>query len=156
VQTPGRTAAKEKETVMTDTAADTKPPANAKPKGTVVPYLTLKDASAASEFYQRAFGAQEIQRTPGEDGKRLIHCHLYINDGSLMLSDFWPEHGYAYVAPAGYTITLLVDDIDAWFKRAVDAGCTAKMAPQTMFWGDRYGELTDPFGVRWAMNQAAA
>jgi uncharacterized glyoxalase superfamily protein PhnB len=139
-----------------ETATAAKPPANAKPKGTVIPYLTLKDASAASEFYQKAFGAQEVQRMPGQDGKRLIHCHLYINDGSLMLSDFWPEHGFPYVAPAGYAITLIVTDIDAWFKRAVDAGCEVKIPVETMFWGDRYGELMDPFGVRWAMNQGAA
>jgi uncharacterized glyoxalase superfamily protein PhnB len=141
--------------MTTDTATDLKPPANARPKGTVVPYLNLKDANAASEFYQKAFGAQEVQRMPGQDGKRLLHCHLYINDGSLMISDFWPESGFPYVAPAGYTITLIVKDIDAWFKRAVDAGCEVRMAVETMFWGDRYCELTDPFGVRWAMNQGA-
>jgi len=139
-----------------ETATDTKPPAQPRPKGTVVTYLNLKDAAAASEFYQRAFAAQEVARIPGSDGVRLLHCHLYLNDGSLMISDFWPEQGFPYVAPAGYTITLMVKDVDAWFRRAVDAGCEVKMPVETMFWGDRCCELSDPFGVRWAMNEGAA
>ena len=136
----------------TETAA----PAQPKPKGSMVPYLMVSDANAASQFYQKAFGAQEVSRIPEASGDgRLIHCHLYVNDHSLMLNDPMPDHGYPLQAAQGYTLTLMVDDIDAWFQRAVDAGATVTMPVQTMFWGDRYGALVDPFGVHWAMNQGA-
>jgi len=84
-----------------------------------------------------------------------MHAHLYINGSSVMLSDFYPEHGHAKVAPAGFSVALHVSDIDSWYKRAVVAGATATMPVQTMFWGDRYGSVTDPFGVSWALNEAA-
>ena len=125
-------------------------------KGGIVTYMQLSDAAAASAFYQKAFGAEEKTRMLHPDGRRIIHCHLYINDGSVMLNDAFPEQGMPLEAPQSFTLTLMVTDIDAWFKRAVDAGCTVKMPVETMFWGDRYCELTDPFGVRWAMNQGAA
>ena len=141
--------------MTTETASATKPQANPATKGTLVPYLMLRDAAAASAFYQRAFGAEEIARIPAADGVKLIHVHLYINGHSLMLNDPMPESGYPFVEPAGYTLTLIVDDIDAWFKRAVEAGATVTMPVETMFWGDRYGQVIDSFGVRWAMNQGA-
>jgi uncharacterized glyoxalase superfamily protein PhnB len=81
-----------------------------------------------------------------------MHAHLYINESSVMLSDFYPEHGYPPVAPAGFNVTLTLKDTDAWFDRALAAGCTAVMAPQDMFWGARYGQIKDPFGVVWALN----
>jgi len=83
-----------------------------------------------------------------------MHVHLYINDTTVMLSDFYPEHGVSKVAPAGFSMTLHVSDIDAWYKRAVDAGATVGQPVTEMFWGDRYGSVKDPFGVTWAMNQA--
>jgi PhnB protein len=121
----------------------------------VIPYLSVEGASDASAFYQRAFGAREITRLPAEDGQRLMHCHLEINGGSLMLSDSFPEHGHAHQPSHSFTMTLVVGDIDAWWKRAVDAGAVVTMPLQVMFWGDRYGQLRDPFGVCWAMNQPA-
>ena len=141
--------------MTTETVTATKPQANPAPKGSLVPYLMLKDAAGASAFYQRAFGAEEVARMPAADGVKLIHVHLYLNGHSLMLNDPMPESGYPYVAPGGYTLTLMVDDIDSWFKRAVDAGATVAMPVETMFWGDRYGQVVDPFGVRWALNQGA-
>ena len=81
-----------------------------------------------------------------------MHVHLYVNGSSLMLSDPYPEHGCGYVPAAGFTLTLMVKDVDAAFKRAIDAGCTPVMPPTDMFWGDRYAQLKDPFGVTWAMN----
>ena len=78
--------------------------------------------------------------------------HLHINGGSLMLGDAYPEHGYPAQAPQAFDIMLPVDDIEAWWKRAVEAGAEIKMPLADMFWGDRYGQLRDPFGVRWAMN----
>lgn len=127
-----------------------------KPKGGIVSYLQVSDAAAASNFYQRAFGAQEVTRLLHPDGKRIIHCHLYLNEGSLMLNDPFPDQGMALETPAAFTLTLMVDDIDAWFKRAADAGCAVITPVATMFWGDRYGALKDPFGVSWAMNEGAA
>ena len=124
-------------------------------KGTLVPYLMQKDAGAASDFYQKAFGAEEVARMTAPGGTALIHLHVYINGHSLMMNDAMPEQGMPYIAPAGYALTLLVEDIDMWFKRAVDAGCTVAMAVDTMFWGDRYGEVIDPYGIRWSMNQPA-
>ena len=142
--------------MSTATAAPEKATAPPAPLGSLVPYLMVRDAAAASEFYQKAFGATEVTRMPApDDAAKLIHVHLYINGHSLMLNDPMPEHGYPLQDHQGYTLTLLVDDIDARFQRALDAGATATMPVQQMFWGDRYGALIDPFGVRWAMNQAA-
>jgi uncharacterized glyoxalase superfamily protein PhnB len=124
-------------------------------KGGIVAAMQLSDAGAASAFYQKAFAAQEVTRLLHPDGKRLIHCHLYINDGSVMLNDPFPEQGMPHLDPQGFTLTLMVKDIDAWFKRAVDAGCTVTMPVAKMFWGARYGALKDPFGVSWAMNEDA-
>jgi uncharacterized glyoxalase superfamily protein PhnB len=126
-----------------------------KPKGGIVNYMQLSDAAAASEFYQKAFGAQEVARMHHPDGKRIIHCHLYINDGSIMLNDAFPEQGMPLVPPQAFSLTLMVDDIDAWFERAAGAGCEVITEPQTMFWGDRFAALKDPFGVSWAMNEGA-
>lgn len=122
----------------------------------VIPHLSVEGASEASAFYQHAFGAREITRMPAQDGKRLMHCHLEINGGSLMLADCFPEQGHGYQPSHSFTMTLVIDDIDAWFKRAVDAGATVTMPVQLMFWGDRYGQLRDPFGVCWAMNEPSA
>lgn len=120
----------------------------------VIPYLNVEGASEASAFYQRAFGAKELRRLPAEDGKRLMHCHLEINGGSLMLSDCFPEHGYEHQPSHSFTMQLVVSDIDAWWARAVEAGCQVATPLQLMFWGDRWGSLKDPFGVNWAMNEA--
>ena len=121
----------------------------------VIPYLSLEGASEAAAFYQRAFGAKELRRLAAEDGKRLMHCHLEINGGSLMLGDAFPEHGYGHQPSHSFTMTLVIADIDAWWARAVEAGAEVTMPVQVMFWGDRYGQLRDPFGVSWALNQPA-
>jgi uncharacterized glyoxalase superfamily protein PhnB len=126
------------------------------PKGRIVSYLQLSDAAAASDFYQKAFGAEEVARLLHPDGKRIIHCHLYINGGSIMLNDAFPDQGMPLEAPQAFTLTLIVDDIDAWFERAVDAGCEVITPVATMFWGDRFAALKDRFGVNWAMNEGAA
>ena len=123
-------------------------------KGTLVPYMQLSDANAASQFYQKAFGATEVTRLLHHDGKRLIHCHLYVNDSSVMLNDAFPEMGMPLVPPASFSLNLMVTDIDRWFQRAVDAGCQVKQPVQKMFWGARYAALEDPFGVSWGLNEA--
>lgn len=119
----------------------------------VVPYLSFDGASEASAFYQRAFGATEIARMPGRDGKRLMHCHLMINGGALMLADNFPEMGFGPVQrSASYTMQLVVADGDAWWARAIAAGCTEKLPFAVAPWGDKYGQMTDPFGVVWAIS----
>ena len=124
-------------------------------KGGVVPYLSVSDASAAAEFYKRAFGAEEVARAAMPDGDKIIHLHLYVNGGSLMLADPFPEHGHPHQEPQGYTLQLVVDDVDAWWARAVEAGAEIVLPLQLMFWGDRYGQVRDPFGVLWALSQAS-
>ena len=141
--------------VDTATTPETKTPTLPETKGGLIPYLML-DAAAASAFYQKAFGAIEVARMPAPDNpNKIIHLHLYLNGHSLMLNDPMPEHGYPAVPHQGYTLTLIVDDADAWFDRAVAAGAKGVMPVQKMFWGDRYGQVDDPFGVRWAINQPA-
>jgi PhnB protein len=129
------------------------PKANPAVKGGVIAYLQVDGAMKAAEFYKRAFGAELAAAHPVDDKGRTMHVHLYINGSSVMLSDAYPEHGHALQKPQAFNLTLTVDDIDAWWKRAVDAGATVVMPVADMFWGDRYGQLRDPFGVLWAMNE---
>jgi PhnB protein len=109
-------------------------------------------ASEAAEFYKKAFGAEEIFRNTAEDGKRLMHISLKINGGWLLMSDEFPEFGHAGPRPmGGFTIHLQVDDADAWWDRAVAAGCEIRMPLEDQYWGDRYGNLRDPFDVDWSI-----
>ncbi len=124
-------------------------------KGGVVPYLQLDGAIKAAQFYQKAFGAEIAVINPPDDQGRTMHAHVYINGSSIMLSDPYPEMGVPLVAPQGYSLMILTGSIDADYQKAIDASCTAVMPPADMFWGDRYGQLRDPFGVLWAMNQGA-
>jgi uncharacterized glyoxalase superfamily protein PhnB len=124
-------------------------------KGGVVAYLAIDGATKAAEFYEKAFGAETAFAHPVDDQGRTMHIHLYINGSSVMLGDFYEEHGHAKVAPQGFTMQLVVDDIHTWFDRAVAAGCEVVVPPQKMFWGDTWGQVRDPFGVAWAFNQGA-
>lgn len=117
----------------------------------VTPYINVVGASDASAFYQRAFAAQELFRLPAEDGKRLMHCHLVINGGPLLMADCFPEHGYGFEASKSFTLHLQVEDVDAWWARAVAAGCEVVMPLDVMFWGDKYGALRDPYQVNWTL-----
>jgi PhnB protein len=122
-------------------------------KGGLVTYLQVDGAMKAAEFYQRAFGAEIVNSIPVDEKGRTMHVHLHVNGSSLMLSDAYPEHGHPHQEPQAFTLTLMVNDIDNAFKRAVEAGATEVVPVADMFWGDRYGQLRDPFGVKWAMNQ---
>lgn len=133
------------------TAADL--PQTAPVRGGLVPYLTVDGAAKAASFYVNAFGAKEAARVPLDEKGRTMHIHLYVNGSSLMLADAFPEHGHSLQAPQAFNLTLQVDDIDVWWERAIKAGATAIMPPERMFWGDRYGQLRDPFGVMWSMNE---
>jgi PhnB protein len=117
----------------------------------VTPYICPSDAGAAAELYETAFGATVLSRMPMDDGKRLMHCHLVINGGPLMLADACPEYGYPYEAPQGYTLHLQVEDVDAAWARAVAAGLEITLPLDTQFWGDRYGKLRDRFGIAWSI-----
>lgn len=131
-------------------------PAAAPVKGGLVAYVNLEGAAKAAAFYQKAFAATIAAQMPPDEKGRTMHIHLYVNGSSLMLSDFYPEHGHTVVAPAGFGLTLMVTDIEADFERAVAAGCAPIQPPEKMFWGDTYARLRDPFGVLWAMNQGGA
>lgn len=119
----------------------------------VTPHLVCENAAKAIDFYTKAFGAEEIMRLPGPDG-RLWHASVRIFGAPVMLVDEMPEMGsLGPKALKGTTVTvhLNVPDVDAVFERAVKAGATAKMPPADMFWGDRYGVIEDPFGHKWSI-----
>lgn len=119
--------------------------------GGVCPYLSVSNAGKAADFYVQAFGAKEVMRMPPDEKGRYMHIHLVINGGSLMLADAFPDHGHPLEKPAAFTLHLQVDDIDARFEHARKAGAEVVLPVQDMFWGDRYGQLRDPFGVLWSM-----
>lgn len=129
------------------------PAGAAEVKGGVVAYLQIDGAIAAGAFYRRAFAAVTAAEVPPDDQGRSMHVHLYINGGSLMLCDPYPEHGYPLEKPQAVTLMLQVDDAQAWFDRAVAAGCAAVTPVQRMFWGALYGQVRDPYGFLWAFNQ---
>jgi PhnB protein len=119
----------------------------------VTPHLVCDGAAAAIDFYKKAFGATEVGRMPGADG-RLMHGHIVIGDSAVMLVD--ENRQFGMLGPktlkgSPVTIHLYVDDVDAFFAHAVAAGAKATMPPADMFWGDRYGVVEDPFGHHWSI-----
>ena len=119
----------------------------------ITPHLVCAGAAAAIDFYVQAFGAVEQGRLPGPDGK-LMHAQVRIGDSPLMLVDEMPEWGaLGPLALNGSPVTLhlYVEDVDATVARAVAAGARITMPVSDMFWGDRYGQLQDPFGHRWSV-----
>jgi PhnB protein len=119
--------------------------------GGVAPYLSVSNAGKAADFYTKAFGAREVMRLPPDEKGRYLHIHLVVNGGSLMLADAFPDHGHPLETPGAFMLHLQVDDVDAWWKRAVAAGAEVLMPVSEMFWGDRYGQLRDPFGIKWSI-----
>jgi PhnB protein len=121
---------------------------------TLTPHLVVKGASEAIEFYKRAFGAEELARMPGPDGKSIMHAALKIGDSRLFLVDEFPEMGCVGPQALGgspVTIHIFVEDVDAIFNQAVSAGAEVRMPLMDAFWGDRYGQLIDPFGHKWSL-----
>lgn len=119
----------------------------------LAPHLVCAGAADAIEFYKKAFGATEMMRIPGPDG-RLMHGAVLINGAMVMLVDEMPEHGTLSPKKLGGTpvvIHLTVPDVDGFIDTAVKAGAELKMPPQDMFWGDRYGQVEDPFGHLWSI-----
>jgi uncharacterized glyoxalase superfamily protein PhnB len=127
------------------------------PRGyhTVTPSLVVAGAAKAIDFYKKALGAEEIMRFPGPDGT-LMHAEIRVGDSVIMLGDEMPEQGGRSPKSYGGTpVSLFVyrDNVDAAWKRAVDAGAKEIMPLQDMFWGDRTGCLEDPFGHHWWLAQ---
>jgi PhnB protein len=121
---------------------------------TITPHLVIREASKAIEFYKKAFGAQTkyVHHTP--DGRKVAHAELQIGDSKLFLADEFPEMGSK--APQTLTggpvvLNVYVEDVDRLFNQAVAAGATVTMPLADQFWGDRYGQVVDPFGHLWAL-----
>jgi uncharacterized glyoxalase superfamily protein PhnB len=121
---------------------------------TLSPHIIVRNASEAIDFYKKAFAAEEVCRMPGPDGETVMHAELKFGDSTLMLCEEFPKMGAK--SPTSYggssvTLHLYVEDADALFNRAVSAGATVKMPLSDMFWGDRYGKVSDPYGHEWGI-----
>lgn len=119
----------------------------------VTPHIVCAGAAGAVEFYKKAFNAVELTRLDGPAGK-LAHACIQIGSSRVMLADEYPEWGS--VGPntlkgSPVTLHLYVEDADQVFAQAINAGATLKMPLTDMFWGDRYGIVTDPYGHIWAI-----
>jgi PhnB protein len=119
----------------------------------VTPYLIVKNASAAIDFYKKAFGASELFRFPGPGGK-IMHAEIKIGDSHVMMADEAPEMGA--VSPqtlggAGVHLLIYCEDVDRMYKQAIAAGGTEKRALKNQFYGDRSGTFTDPYGHSWTI-----
>lgn len=126
---------------------------------TVTPYLVVKGAADAIDFYKKAFGAKELSRNIDDRNGRVMNAQIRIGDSIIMLNDEYPEFGS--FAPGGddkppASLHLYVDDADRFFENAVAAGGTVTMPLSDVFWGDRYGQLKDPFGHTWSIASRVA
>lgn len=121
---------------------------------TISPVLTVSDAKGAIEFYKNAFGAEEGQICMDHDGKHVMHAELKIGDSMIMLNDEVPQMGCVSPRTLGgspVSLFLYVDNVDAFFERAIKNGAAVTMPVADQFWGDRYGQLTDPYGHKWGV-----
>lgn len=129
---------------------------------TFIPYMTISNAAAAIDFYKKAFGAVELARHTAPNSDKLMHASLSINGGVLMMSDdFSASMGGKSQTPEALggspvTFHLQVKNADAVWAQAVAAGAEVTMPLADQFWGDRYGQLKDPFGHRWSIGQSVA
>jgi PhnB protein len=131
--------------------ADVKPIPDGYPQ--LTPYLAIDGAEAAIEFYGKVFGARERMRMPAPEGK-IGHAELEIGDALIMLADEFPEMSAPSPKRIGgspVTISLYVDDVDAVFESALEAGATELRGVENQFYGDRSGQFEDPFGHRWSI-----
>ena len=125
-------------------------PAKSIPEGyrTITPQLSIDGAAEAIEFYTKAFGAEVKDRAVDPSGKKVWHASLKIGDSMIFVNDVFPDMGGT---ESSSSIWLYVNDCDAVFQRAVSAGAKATMPPADMFWGDRMGQVVDPFGQKWTV-----
>lgn len=122
-------------------------------KTTITPHITCRNAAEAVEFYKKAFGAEALGVFGTPDGK-IMHASLSIDGATFYIVDEFPEHGANGPLAIGgtpVTLHLQVADCDAVYNKAVEAGCTSVMPLENMFWGDRWGLLSDPYGHSWAV-----
>jgi PhnB protein len=119
---------------------------------TITPHIIVSDAAKAIEFYKKALGAQETERFMTPDGKAVMHAQLKIGSSMLMLGSEHPPQCLSPKSRGGTSVSLYLymENADAAFDRAVKAGCTVKMPMSDQFWGDRYGQVVDPFGHEWS------
>lgn len=120
---------------------------------TITPHIVLRDAAQAIDFYKRAFGAEELGRSLTPDGK-IMHAMIRIGDSLIMMNDEFPNMGATSAETLGgtnITLHLQTEDVDSLFDRAVKAGAKVTMPVADQFWGDRYGQVVDPFGQRWSL-----
>ena len=121
----------------------------------ITAHIVVRGADRAAAFYREAFGAEEIERIPTPDG-RLMSVQLRLNGAVLHVADEFPEMGVLAPPSVGGTAVVLaldVEDADAVFARAVAAGAEARQPVGDTFWGDRHGQLDDPFGHRWNVSR---
>jgi PhnB protein len=122
---------------------------------TITPHIVVRDASAASDWYATALGAKEVDRLPLPNGK-VMYVELRFGDSTVNVADEFPDFGILSPLAIGGTAVVLhmeVDDVDAAWERAVDAGAEVAQPLQDQFWGDRQGQLVDPFGHKWNLAQ---
>ncbi|HET9408499.1 MAG TPA: VOC family protein [Candidatus Sulfotelmatobacter sp.] len=120
---------------------------------TLTPSLTVRDAERAIDFYKKAFGATEVGVMKGPDGK-IMHAELKIGDSLIMLADEFPQFGALSpqsIGGSASSLHIYVENVDAAFDRAIKVGGKTDMPVADMFWGDRFGKLTDPFGHKWSI-----
>ncbi len=121
---------------------------------TLSAHLVVGDAEQAIEFYKKAFSAEECVRMPGPDGKGVMHAEMKFGNSMIMMCSEMPAMGAKSPQTIGgspVTLHLYVEDADKLFNQAVAAGAKVTMPLADMFWGDRYGKLTDPFGHEWSI-----
>jgi PhnB protein len=122
---------------------------------TITPHIVVSDAARAADWYREVLGAEERSRIEVPGGK-LMQVELWFGDSAVMLADEFPELGVLSPLSVGGTATVLhlyTNDVDALWKRAIDAGAEVRQPLQDVFWGERYGQITDPFGHRWGLAQ---
>lgn len=130
-------------------------PASGQPS--ITPHLVIRGAAEAIEFYKQAFGAVETSRLASPDGQGVLHASLTIGNGQVFVCDEsrFMERWVSPKSLNGTTVAIHIqtDDADRTFERAVKAGARVAMPLTDMFWGDRYGRVTDPFGHEWSIAQ---
>ncbi len=117
---------------------------------TITPSITVSDAAKAIDFYKSALAAEERGRHTTPDGSKIAHAELKVGNSILFINDEFPEMGASASSGSAIKFNLYVEDADAWFARAVEAGATSVFPVTDMFWGDRWGTVTDPFGFTWS------
>ncbi len=124
------------------------------PFRSVTPHIVVKDSAAAIDFYKNAFGATERFRMPNPNGKGIMHAEIMIGDSVIMMTEEMVERGcHSPISLKGTPVSLMiyVEDADGAYEQAVAAGAEGRMPPQDMFWGDRFGQVSDPFGHLWSI-----